>query len=395
MKKFFFSFIIMMSLMAITSVQAASFKLGDIDWSLGGSIRLDTGLRSTDLGDKPKTGEATTQQRYFLENPGDSRIITTAKYDKINGHIELGLKTDNSGNGGTNDNRVNIRKAYLTYDFGGGNTLLIGRTYSLLSEDSPTQYMWQGDCLQSFGDLYSGKNDQIQYNYDINKMSFKIALEANKTDSADAFGLDKNKYLIKDVIPSLIASFSFSDFGFTVTPSAFVQKYELESNASNVKNIDILSYAGALDALYKTNMIAVSGELWYGQNIYFYGLDLRINASTAMGKPIKNAKGDDLINIKSMGGWLQFALTIDPVIFRIGGGFQQADTEKTGARDENKISTWGTFVNLDYEIAKGFIVAPEIAYFDYGKDANKDQFGTDKNKLGSETFVGLHFQYDF
>jgi hypothetical protein len=378
-----------MIMVLITSTQAATFKIGDVDWSIGGSLRLDTGWRYTDFGDSAAAGQASSQQRFFLENPGDSRIHTTAQYGKMSGFVELGLATDNT---------VKVRHAYLTYDFGSGNTLLIGRTWAIFAGDSPTQYMWEDNYLQAFGDLYAGRSEQIQFSHTTDKMTLNIALEPDAIDEAERFGLTKS-YITRELTPALMASVSYTDFGFTVNPSVYIQRYELQGNASGVKDVNILSYAGALDASYQKNKITISSEFWYGQNIYFIGdsvsLDFRPNASNVFGQPIANNNDDDIKNVSSMGGWLLFTLTVEPIVFRVGAGYQQADTEQTGSRRESNVNTWGAFTNLDYAIAKGFMVAPEIVFFDYGKDVDKDKFGANRNKLGSETFVGLHFQYDF
>ena len=74
---------------------------------------------------------------------------------------------------------------------------------------------------------------------------------------------------------------------------------------------------------------------------------------------------------------------------------QQSDTGLNGNQYEDKISTMGAYSNFEYGITKGFTVTPEIAYFDYGKDANKDKAGTGKNDLGTDIIIGTHFQYDF
>ncbi|HPC47515.1 MAG TPA: hypothetical protein PLW83_05685, partial [Deltaproteobacteria bacterium] len=73
----------------------------------------------------------------------------------------------------------------------------------------------------------------------------------------------------------------------------------------------------------------------------------------------------------------------------------RSDTGLKGDTYEDDITTVGAFVNYEYLVTKGFTVTPEIAYFDYGKDANKNKVSNGKNDLGRDVLVGVHLQYDF
>ena len=380
--------------------QAASFKIGDSDWSLGGSVRLDTGWRMSDYGDVPAGANDSTTD-FFLSNPGNSRIFAKAVYGKMTGYVELGLGAESE---------IRTRHIYASYDMGGGNSLLVGRTWTALAEDSPNQRLWDDDTLVGFGDLYAGRHEQIRFIHTQDKMTFQIALEdvivedpsvdieflkdedghiTDITEVANRFGLPDN-YTLENMLPAIILSLSYDAGNFLITPSLYAQTYTLKGNAEGVKDVDVTSYALALDAAVKAAGVTVSGEIWWGQNLSIFGLDMRSGASTTFGAPIPNNTLDDIKDVKSMGGWLQLAAPIKPGTLYAGAGYQQADTELSGTAYEDTVSTWGAFINYEYEITTNFSITPELAYFNYGKDAVKGD-----NKLGNETFVGAHFQYNF
>lgn len=375
--------------------QAASFKIGASDWTLGGSVRLDTGWQISDYGDSDFDDETD----FFLENPGDSRINAQAVYGKMTAFAELGL---GNTRGGTD---VGVRHLYATYTLGGGNSILLGRTWTCLAEDSPNQLLWGGNAMFGFGDLFAGRHDQIRFIHAQDKLTFQVAIEdAKGAEPADVSttvgGFDVST---ENIFPALVMSMGYDDGKLAVTPSLYVQtfKFKVQAPALNIEeDEDITSYALACDASINLNALKISGEIWWGQNLSTLGLDMRGHgASTAFGGPvleINAATGAiNLDDANSYGGWVQLAAKVKPGTLYVGAGYQQADTEMPGAGFEDEISTWGAFINYAYPIAKNFTITPELAYFNCGDDANKNLFGAGANELGSETFIGVHFQYDF
>ena len=396
--------------------QAASFKVGDVDWSLGGSIRLDTGWQLSDYGDVPAgVNDSTTD--FFLRNPTDSRINAKAVYGKTTAFAELGLGAESD---------VSLRHLYVSYDMGGGNSLLVGRTWTCLAEDSPHQLLWDDPNLWGFGDLSAYRHDQIRFIHAQNKMTFQVAIEDTKEAPLSienllsrintATGADitiENFYTVEDPLPALVLSLGYDGGNFTVTPSLYVQTYKLKGNTDDIDDVTVTSYAVACDASVKLDPVTLSGEIWYGQNLSLFELDLRNNASLEFGAPSPSEDSNDIEDVKSYGGWVQLAANVKPGTLYVGAGYQQAKTELPDElviptviddedviitiQTEDKISTWGAFINYEFPIAKNFTITPELAYFNYGKDALKIWPGLKdgKNKLGTETFIGVHFQYDF
>ena len=387
-------------------VSAIEFKQGGVDWQLNASLRSQMFYQMSERGDNPDVDRTS----FILETPGNSWLRATASYQKIAAVMEIGLAFNNgddySFGAGVNENRY-FRHAYVTYTLDGGYQLLVGRTWSLIALDGPQQRMAWDNGLWGAGDLFAFRHEQIQLSYKSGAIVTKVAIEdtfrEDQLKYCNNFGLT-GEYVTEDPIPAFLASLTYMDKGVILSPSLFVQSYNLKS--ATKKDATVTSYAAAMNAGYKTPSFGISGELWYGQNIYMYmaeanidehnGFKLqRYDASTIMGKPIADINGEEIEDVTSMGGWLQLALFFGNKTLRTGAGYQDSETGIDAAGYEKHLHTWGLFANFEYPIFQSFRVIPGIAYYNWGEDADKNRFGADKSKLGYDTFAGMFFQYDF
>ncbi len=397
-----------LALICCLPAQAVEFKTGGVDWVLNGSLRTQTFYQFSDRGDNSEPGRAS----FILETPGNSWLRAAVSYQKIAAVMEIGLAFNNgddySFGAGVNENRY-LRHAYVTYDLDGGYQVLVGRTWSLLALDGPQQRLAWDNGLWGAGDLFAFRHEQIQLSHKGEKVTFKVAIEDNFREDQlkynNNFGLPR-QYTTEDVFPALLASVSYSDAGFTLSPSGFIQSYKLKGQSKSVDDVTVTSYAGALNGGYKGEAFGLSAEVWYGRNIYMdfaeanidehngYKLQ-RYGASTIMGKPIADATGTDIVDVDSVGGWLQLALFFGKTTVRTGAGYQQSETGLDGAAYEDRVHTWGVYANVEYPLFQTFRIIPGIAHYNWGQDAYKNRFGMGKNDLGNDTFVGAFFQYDF
>ncbi|MCD6570772.1 MAG: hypothetical protein J7L53_08740 [Deltaproteobacteria bacterium] len=386
---------------------AATFKIGDIDWSLGGSVRLDAGYQFSDLGDQALISSSSlltypedSQTDFFLENPGNSRIRLKAQYDEMIGYVEVGLDSS----------KVKLRHAYAKYDMDDEYSLLVGQTYSITAEESAALRLNKDNGLAGVGNLDLSRNPMICFTRCAGNLTFKFAIEDN--DVLTPSGLDESKYVVNQLTPAILARIDYENDMMRITPSILWQRYEMKGNAyglSNIqyKDINVSGWVIALDSEFKLEQVRFQYECWYGQNIaVFAGIDKRPRHSTDFGAPVARTPvaGDastDIEDVKSFGGWGQFKIPLDPVTVYLGAGYQQADVEPEDQTKkpyyESEISTWGAFINCKYNLVKGFYIQPEVAYFNWGNDAPKtpEDHKTGDNDLGSDIFVGVHFQYDF
>jgi hypothetical protein len=379
---------------------AYKFKLADVDWELGGSVRFDMGYRFSDLGSTPvmPAGQESKQTDWFLENPGNSRLNLKATYDNIMAFYEVGIPT--------NPASLTTRHLYAKYTFNDSNSLLLGQTTSLLAPLDPEQHLRQDKLLTGFGNLYPSRNPQFRYSYKSGGLTANIALEDTKTAVADT--VVSGSHIIDSYIPVIEANLEYKTDMFMVMPSVYYQSYELKKNDAldTTKSVNLDSWAIALDGTLKTDVLLLAAEVWYGQNLSTFSIDQRSSAkkTTTMGAPVANAAGSDIKNVKSLGGWVQVGIPVKPVTIYAGYGYQQSGVEKTDTATvqyDDKVQTQGAFINAKWEVKKGFYVQPEVAYFDNGKDAQKTLTAKDtiyaegENNLGNDLYAGIHFQYDF
>ena len=418
--------------------QAASFKVGDTDWTLGGSARLDVGWRSQDLGEARTEfgiGAEDKNKDFFLTVPSNTRIFAKAVNGNLTGYTELGLSPGNAAWDIAAE--VKVRHVYLGYDMGGGNSLLLGQTWTCVAEDSPNQRLFDDNGLMGVGDLYLGRRPQIRFIHTQDKMTFQVAIEDNRatilTDefidtlwefTGENFDVDHPCYLIEDVTPAIALSLSYDGGSFVITPSLYAQQFtlkadELELNEDDefvaledLDDIDITAYAVALNGAVKFEGLTLSGEVWWGQNVALFAAVTNYG-NPVFGWPIPSLSSYDedmdflteVEDVKSYGGWLQLAAPIKPGTLYVGAGYQTAesgiDVDEVSIDD---YTAMGFFINYEYPIAKNFTMTPEIAYYDYGKlkgtvpviegEEVVDLVDVDY-KLGKDWFFGVHFQYDF
>jgi hypothetical protein len=379
---------------------AAKFKLADIDWELSGSIRLDAGYRFSDLGSTPETpaGQESKQTDWFLENPGNSRLGLKATYGGVLAYYEVAVPTNTSS--------WTTRHLYAKYSFNDSNSVLLGQTTSLLAPLDPEQHLRQDKLLNGFGNLYPSRNPQFRYSYKTGGLTANIALQDTKETVANTFV--SGSHIVDSYLPVVMASVEYKTDRFMIMPSAYYQSYELKKNdaVDTTDSINVNSWALALDGTFKTDIIQLAAELWYGQNLSTFSIDQRSSTkkTTTMGAPVANAAGSDIKNVNSYGGWIQAGIPVKPVTIYVGYGIQQAQVQKTDTSSiiyEDYVTTQGAFINAKWEALKGFYIQPEIAWFFNGDDAQKTlsakdtTYATGENKLGSDLYAGIHFQYDF
>ena len=366
------------------SAGAASFKAGETDLSLGGSVRLDSGWRFSDYGDaKLGTAEIDDKTDFFTEHPGNSRVFLKAVTGKMTGYVELGI---HSG--------VSTRHAYAVYDLGAGNSLLVGHTWVPVSEDGPSQRLNYDDGLSYFGELSFVRGPQIRFEHSKDELTCKLAVMEARTEFED------DHYQAEDVIPAIAATLIYDDGKINITPSLYAQRYELKALDNDGQYSDdatVTTYIVSLDASLKLDPLTLSGEVWYGQNASA-AADIvagQLNASFGMPAFDGDATGQGLEDVNSYGGWVQLAMPINTGTFRVGAGYQSSEVEPSAEGYEDDMSTWAAFINYEYPIYQSFTITPEIMYANYGKNPDKNAYGDGKNDLGTDLFVGVHFQYDF
>ena len=121
---------------------------------VGGSLRTELTYGWYDDIASP-SGESVFKLDFF--NVSTSRLKFTYLSDdkKFKGYVEVRLRSRSTGN------NVDIRQAYFSYDWDGGN-LLMGQYNGLSDDHLPNQYLDSTNCLFGFGKLWFNRLEQIR-----------------------------------------------------------------------------------------------------------------------------------------------------------------------------------------------------------------------------------------
>jgi len=362
------------------------------DFAIGGSARLDTGWQLRDWGDQADAaygvGSEDSQTNFYLDNPGNGRVNFKATVDDVTGFFELGL----------GDTNVSIRHAYASWDMGGGQSLLFGHTWSIMAFGFTDQRLNFDNGNVGAGCLYFGRHPQLRYTYAAETFTLQIALEDNDTGVNPTAGV---KY-VETMIPAIVASVEFSPMEMlTLTPSGFYQMYDLTGVLPATRDLDIDTYALALDGRLNFEAFRISFEGWWGQNLGVAADAIDIRPGIVAGlptvgfaAPVANAAGTDVEDVNAYGGFVQLTFPMETMLFNAGLGWQSADVENSpSAAFEDSQEVMSFFVNVLYNLTDNMYIQPEFSYFDYGDDATKNP-GVG-NDLGNDIFVGVHWQADF
>ncbi len=372
------------------------------DFAIGASIRIDAGWQFTDFGDSNGAGNEDSRTQFFLANPGNSRINFKATVGDVTGFTEFALAST--------PRNVDLRHAWVSWDMGGGSSLLFGHTWSIMSFGFTDMRLGSNaiglgggnaDFLDmaniGFGTLYFSRNPQIRYTYAGEAFTVQVAIEDNDENRARG-PLAAANYIAESAIPMFLASVSFQPLEMlTLTPSGFYTMYDLTGIAPTTSDVDIDAFGFAIDGRLDFDIARISFEGWMGDNLgtAAAGFDIRPGATVGAGVPVADAAGTDVEDVTSWGGFVQLTFRFEPAILNLGVGYQESDVENPGPGFEDDVSTTGFFINVLYNLTDNFYIQPEITYLDHGDDANENAFGPGDNDLGSELVAGVHFQADF
>lgn len=369
------------------SAGAAAFTVGDTDLTLGGTIRLDSGWRYSDFGDAELGSAAIDHQtHFFTEHPTNSRVFVKAVQGKMSSHVEVGI---------VNNVDVETRHVYAAYDMGGGRSLLFGQTWVPFSEDYPNQRLFYDNDMAAFGDITIFRRPQIRFELVQDKTTFKLAFLESEKGFADGAHYDT-----QDVLPALVASVAYNKDTWSINPSLYAQQYQLKALSDTgqySRDATVTTAIFALNASLSVDPITLTAELWIGQNAAVAATPVDLGRNASFGMPVFDggAQGQVLEDVDSYGGWIQISAPIKTGTLYAGVGYQGAEVQPDADGYEEGVHTWAVFINYAFPLYRSFTLTPEIFYADYGNNPDQNAYGQGRNSLGTDLFIGIHFQYDF
>lgn len=343
------------------------------DWEFSGSQRMATFYNHTDFGNFSVAGQ-NDDSGLTWEFQGNSRLEAKVKADKVNGHIELGLKGTDGG-----DLAVGTRRAYGSWKFSDSGALTVGKDYSPIIQFTSGQIVDEDLGLAGIGTNDGFRPGQIR----LELGDFQLAaITPYSKQSIGGAGSDLDIYL-----PKFEAAYAGKIGNFSFTPAAGFQ-YLRENRASSAvltKDVDIVSYILGLELGYEIGSVYVKtaggwGQNWSNANWNSDGYTSNANAGAA-----PNSSGDDTKDCMSWQAALILGLKVsDSLIFEAGAGYRNDDNDAASNQDE----AWSAYLQAVATLSPGVYIIPEIGYFDF----MDDNAGIDE---GYRWYAGAKWQIDF
>lgn len=322
-------------------------------WSFYGSARVGAFWTDQDL-------EAGDNSRFDLDLQGNSRFGANVKHGNLGGQLELGI----------DDGGVSTRLIYGTYNFGDAQ-FLVGQAYTPVNSFISNQVFGGDSDLLNAGGVYGGRRPMLQFKID----GFKVALVKQHAMSIVDGSPAGSK--LDDNLPKIEAGYHFAKDNFFGDVFGGYQTYAISSPG---RDYDIDAYVIGAAGGAKFGPAYINAGVYTGQNIGQYGLWVLGDAKAVI-------DSNEVKNSQSIGALLVLGLkATDMVSFEGGLGYLVHDSDKASAIDKDK--TMVAYVQSVIKIAKGFMIVPEVGYYDY----KKNLAGTDE---GSMWYAGLKTQIDF
>lgn len=332
-----------------------------------GSVRMTTFWNTVDTETAGINNGTTTD---FKENlHANSRLGVDFSNGTHGGKIELGLGT---GTG------VSVRHAYGTEKFNFG-TVLVGQTenpYYLFSAS-----VAKDDGVNNgYGALWDTRTPQIKLT--LNNGFYVAAMMPTTYSTSTTTALDTGateNYLPKMNVGYEGKAGNFA-YGAGVVGQTYKQTVAYAAGPPVVAaaNDTVTSLLGYFHGKLTAGAAAMQFNLGVGQNIGDMGF-MNANATPTN----RFTAGKDTTTIE---GYVQGSYTLSPMLgLNAGVGYVQDDNDSFLNKDNRMMM----FVNTNITVAKGFVVTPELAYFD-----QLDQAATNV-KGDKEYLVGARWMMNF
>jgi hypothetical protein len=357
MKKFFVCFLAVAMVFAFTApVMAAG------DWSFYGNTRFQT-FSEDDDSDKTGTTESDTDTVWYMQ--GNSRLGGKVSAGDVSGHFEFSVA------GQTGATNVGTRHLTGSWNFGAG-TLLVGHTWSVITNLLSNQAANAGQGLLGYGSVYQGRSDQIRLTFGGLKLGF-----LNPRVSAGA-GPD-----IDVTLPKIEVAYRFATDMFWIEPYLGYQSFERQYSAASLDMTDVDSLIYGIKGKVNFGPAYVGFGFTGGTNPTEYGLSGTGQAVTLVGTEYKDV---DYMEYMINAGYKMS----DMVTFEGGYGAQKTESDPgTGVKTE--LDNFSYYIQADISLAPGVHLIPEYAKIDDGE--TKTGAATVDN--GGTTYIGAKWQINF
>lgn len=360
-----------------------------VDWNFYGSARIATFYISNDDDEAGDRGDLsgvgtlgpgeTEDDQVQWQLQGNSRLGAKVKHEAVRGQVELGLEDDTGDNATT-------RRIYGTWDFGAG-TLKIGKDYTPVHQFISGQVYDTDLGLLGYGTAYGDRVGQISLRFG----GFEIALINNTSDDLLGGMTDGD---VDWYLPKIEAEYGMSWDTFNFKIIGGFQTYTIEDVSQDPTvgtgsgDVDVTSWTIGGDAGMNFGPAYVKAALNYGNNVD--NADWHIAPAGVQGGFARWDGDDGTDDVSTMMGALVAGFKVsDMLSFEGGFGYRldkPDDSSFNPADDDDE--AWSMYVQGVIALAPGVWVIPEVGYYDYMKDFND-------NDEGSQFYLGGKWQIDF
>ncbi len=303
-----------------------------------------------------------------LINYGTSRMGASFNHKNVSGKAEFGF--NGAGNVYT---RLLYGKIILNDE---GCNLVIGQDYSgfnlaNVASQSTSILLGYENMLLGYGALYDGRHPMIKFT---NKLGIYLSLAAPKKIDAVNLGNDA----IDALIPKINLGFNYKSENLGIYPTIGFNMSKYNEDASGIDE-SVMAYVFATTFKYNLNDLALKCQVHYGQNIADYG----ITTSTCANAGWDFVK-EEVINVVTMGGYLQMTYPIGSTKITAGGGYVISSSDAIDDDDTGM----SAFLQGNLKLHKNVSFIPEAGII----DDMEDGMGTVE---GSEIYFGTKLQIDF
>jgi hypothetical protein len=376
----------MKKLIAIFAVLLLAAPAMAADWSFYGSQRVETFYVADDYGDFDVNGEDDDWglQWNFQTN---SRLGARVKADKVNGHIELGLKGTDGG-----DIDVGTRRAYGVWKFADNASLKVGKDYSPVTRFISGQVFDQDAGLLGAGNFYGRRPGGLGLTIG----TFNLALLTNALTTSGysgvagsypaAPGVAPTGSDVDNNFPKVEADFMLKLGSFDLRPFGGFQYFKVSEGASILTDdLDVYSYVIGIDSMVNLGAFYLGGQFSYGINWNNANWSSSLVGGTAGSFALLDGT-NDVNDTESMMALLVAGLKFTPTLkFEVGAGYRSDDPDVSGV-DADEM--WNIYGQTVITLAPGVFLIPEVGYID-----NMDNFAGDDE--GYAWYAGAKWQIDF
>jgi len=348
MKKFFIVLGMSILVLAIAAPAMA-------DFTAYGSARMFTFMRDQSK-EWTGTGYSDDDLQWELAN-GTSRFGIKFKKDDLSARVEIRPK-----------NGSYYRHWWGAYKFGAGK-VIVGQTYTAVGDGQGTSDQCCDDeGLAGWGGLPVYRDPQIRL--DIGGLKLSLV----EPNAGSGYGTYTTETDVS--IPKIEASYKFNLGPATITPIFGMNSYDAVNATDQSIGIDSMIYGLYVRAAF--GPFIVQANYYKGTNMDEYGEDAEVDESPVV-------TGSTVEDTDTTGMTLVLSYIINENM-EIQAGYGTVESENAKWVQKDDASSY--YVQLDYQLAKGFHIIPEFGKFDKGEDGSKV-------KEGDESYFGAKWQINF